>query len=131
MAAYLTYVLDDGSEILIEVKSPVAGGMVSASPISESIDKAKLTFNEALENVQKSLYQIQMKFHELQADEVEVKFGLKATGQAGNNLFAISQVGIEANYEVTLKWKKQEPVELERKKIIINRKRLKRKTWMR
>jgi len=38
---------------------------------------------------------------------VEVKFGLKATGEAGNYLFAIGKVGVEANYEVTLKWSNQ------------------------
>lgn len=44
------------------------------------------------------------KLHHLQADEVELKFGLMTTGELGN--FAIGKVGIEANFEVTLKWTK-------------------------
>ena len=38
----------------------------------------------------------------MRADEVEVSFGLKAVGEAGN--FAIGKVGMEANYVVKLKW---------------------------
>ena len=40
----------------------------------------------------------------LHIEEGEVKFGLKALGEAG--VFAIGKVGGEMNYEVTLKWKK-------------------------
>ena len=39
-------------------------------------------------------------------DEVEVTFGLKAAGEAGN--FAVAKVGAEASYTVTLKWKREE-----------------------
>ena len=39
-----------------------------------------------------------------QADEVEVSFGLKASGELGS--FMIAKVEAEANYSVTLKWKK-------------------------
>ena len=130
MGSYLQYTLEDGSELLIEVNRTVSGGLVPASPLGDSIEKARVSFHEAMENVEKSLLQMQSGFYKLQADEVEVKFGLKTTGQAGNHLFAIAQVGIEANYEVTLKWKKKEPVELERKIRHLNRKQLKRKSWM-
>jgi len=59
-----------------------------------------------LSSVRISALQIRKKLHDVQADEVEVKFGLKATGEVGNNMFAIGKAGMEANYEVTLKWKK-------------------------
>ncbi len=36
------------------------------------------------------------------ADEVEVKFGVKLSGQAG----AIITVGGEASYEITMRWTK-------------------------
>jgi hypothetical protein len=42
----------------------------------------------------------------LHAEETELKFGLKSIGEAG--IFAISKVGREMNYEVTLKWRKDE-----------------------
>lgn len=54
-----------------------------------------------------SALQIRKKLHDVAADEVEVKFGLKATSEAGGNMFAVGKVGVEANYEVTLKWKKE------------------------
>jgi hypothetical protein len=37
-------------------------------------------------------------------DEVELKFGLKATGELGN--IAIAKVGVESTFEVRLAWKK-------------------------
>jgi Trypsin-co-occurring domain 1 len=36
-------------------------------------------------------------------DEVELKFGLKATGELGN--IAIAKVGVESTFEVRLAWK--------------------------
>jgi hypothetical protein len=36
-----------------------------------------------------------------EADEIEVKFSLKSTGELGN--FAVGSLGVEAAYEVTLK----------------------------
>jgi hypothetical protein len=39
---------------------------------------------------------------EMDAEEVEVSFGLKAMGELGT--FAVGKVGLEANYQVTLKW---------------------------
>ena len=35
-------------------------------------------------------------------DQLEVRFGLKATGEVGN--FAVTKLGGEANYQVTLTW---------------------------
>jgi hypothetical protein len=45
------------------------------------------------------------KLKELQADEVELSFGIMVTGEVGD--FAVAKIGMEANYEVTLKWKKE------------------------
>jgi hypothetical protein len=38
-------------------------------------------------------------------DEVEVTFGLKATGELGN--FAVAKAGAEASYTITLTWKRE------------------------
>ena len=76
--------------------------------MGDTVEKAKQTFGEAIENVRLSALQIRKKLHDLQADEVEVKFGLKATGEIGNNVFAITSAGVEANYEVTLRWTKKD-----------------------
>jgi len=104
MPQFIRYTLEDGSELLIEATGS-EGGVVRAG-ISEKIETAKTSFDAALDAVRLSALQIRRKLHDVQADEVEVKFGLKATGEIGNNMFAVGKAGIEANYEVTLKWKK-------------------------
>jgi len=104
MPQFIRYTLEDGSELLIEA-SGSEGGVVRAS-LSEKIETARTSFDAALDSVRLSALQIRRKLHDVQADEVEVKFGLKATGELGNNMFAIGKAGVEANYEVTLKWKK-------------------------
>ena len=104
MPQYIRYTLEDGSELLIE--APASEGTVTRSGLSDKIEQAKTSFDAALDSVRLSAIQIRKKLHDVQADEVEVKFGLKATGELGNNMFAVSKAGLEANYEVTLKWKK-------------------------
>jgi hypothetical protein len=104
MPQFIRYTLEDGSELLIEATGS-EGGVVRAG-ISEKIEIAKTSFDAALDSVRLSALQIRKKLHDVQADEVEVKFGLKATGEIGNNMFAVGKAGVEANYEVTLKWKK-------------------------
>ncbi len=104
MPQFIRYTLEDGSELLIEATGS-EGGVVRAG-LSEKIETAKTSFDAALDSVRLSALQIRKKLHDVQADEVEVKFGLKATGEIGNNMFAVGKAGIEANYEVTLKWKK-------------------------
>ena len=104
MPQSIRYTLEDGSELLIEATGS-EGGVVRAG-ISEKIETAKTSFDAALDAVRLSALQIRRKLHDVQADEVEVKFGLKATGEIGNNMFAVGKAGLEANYEVTLKWKK-------------------------
>lgn len=104
--AYLKYTLEDGSDLLIEILEPNNGGIVKAS-LDDKVQQAQQTFDQALESVRQSALQIRKKLHDVRADEVEVKFGLKATGELGNNMFAVGKAGIEANYEVTLKWSKK------------------------
>jgi hypothetical protein len=105
MAQFIRYQLEDGSELLIEAIEPEAG--VVKAGLGEKIQQAKQTFDQALDSVRLSALQIRKKLHDVQADEVSVKFGLKATGEVGNNMFAVGKAGVEANYGVTLKWKKQ------------------------
>ncbi len=112
MTQYLRYSLEDGSELLIEAPAPEGG--VTRAGLGDRIEQAKTTFDAALDSVRVSALQIRKKLHDVQADEVEVKFGLKATGEFGSNMFAVGKAGVEANYEVTLKWKKPPlPAEVE------------------
>jgi hypothetical protein len=102
---FLEYTLDDGTTVLIQAPADMqpSGPVKSAGIAQQNIVQAERTFNEALESVRKQAKQLRQKLEDLRADEVEVTFSLTATGEVGN--FAIGKVGIEANYEVTLKWK--------------------------
>lgn len=62
---------------------------------------------------------------------MEITFGLKATGEVGNNIFAVGKAGVEANYKVTLRWHKKEDLEVDDQIRAIRRKRSLRKSWLR
>ena len=109
MATYLEYELEDGSTLWVETDQPQVGGITRASRgdrDGNAIASAAQKFEDAFAGVKKSALVVRRQLEELRADEVEVTFGLKATGEAGN--FAIGKVGMEANYTVTLKWSNQE-----------------------
>lgn len=102
MTRYVTYQLDDGSILLVEQLDSPAG--VAPAGIGQTVEGAAQSFDRALGSIRQSAIQLRKNLEDLRADEVKVKFGLKATGEAGNYFFAIGKVGVEANYEVTLKW---------------------------
>ena len=93
--------------ILVEVDEPETGGVVRASRGSDTIAKAQKTFEEAMEKVKPAASAIISKIRSLSdsPDEVEVQFGLKLSADSGA---FIASAGLEANYSVTLKWKKEE-----------------------
>jgi hypothetical protein len=101
---FIKYQLEDGSELLIE--SAESGGVVKASALGDKIQDAQKTFEQALKSVKGSALMLRKQFADAQADEVTVTFGLKATGELGEHIFAVAKAGVEANYSVTLKWKK-------------------------
>jgi hypothetical protein len=98
--AYIKYDLGNDMELWVEVDEP-AGGVVKAS-IGDAATQAQQKFEDALEGVKRSAVLMRTKLEDLRADEVQVNFGLKATGDLG--VFAVAKVGAEANYGITLKW---------------------------
>jgi hypothetical protein len=58
--------------------------------------------NEA-EEIIKKLRQI-----DLAPDEVTVSFGIKAAGEIGAPIFALAKGSVEAGYNITMKWKREE-----------------------
>ena len=107
MATYIEYELEDGTTVLIESSEPESG-VVRASRDKEGnvIKKAGQKFEAALAGVRPWAAALRRQLDDLLADEIEVTFGVKAVGEAGN--FAVGKVGAEANYEVTLKWSNKE-----------------------
>lgn len=104
MATYIEYQLEEGVTILIETNEPETSGVTKASRDNAGniIARVNQKFEDAFAGVKESALILRRQFEEMRADEVEVTFGLTATGDFGN--FAIGKVGAEANYTVTLKW---------------------------
>ncbi len=109
MAQYIQFQTEDGSSILIEVEETDEMGVVKAGlrgKAEEAVAQATATFEEGLEIVRRNAAAFIKKLRGLSdpPDEIEVTFGLKATGELGN--FAVAKAGAEASYTVKLKWKR-------------------------
>jgi hypothetical protein len=104
MPTYMKYVLEDGSELLVEAEDQP--GIVEASQEEDGVEQvqADKTFNEALAGVKSSVIAFRQELAVLEMDEVEVTFGIKVATSGG--LFAVVRASAEVNYTVTLKWKK-------------------------
>ncbi|NEO02972.1 MAG: hypothetical protein F6J94_22975 [Moorea sp. SIO1F2] len=96
--------LADGTTFLVEVEEPESRGIERVSLGSgKQVIKARQTFEEALDQIKPVASAVITKLRDLNqpADEVEVKFGLKLTADAGA---VFASVGGEVSYEITLKW---------------------------
>jgi Trypsin-co-occurring domain 1 len=94
--------LEDGTKFLVEVEEPESSVIQRvALPTGQIVAKANQSFEQSLETVKPVAASIVNKLKELSADEVEVKFGLKLTADAGA---VFTTIGGEVNYEITLKW---------------------------
>ena len=107
MKHLIEFPLEDGGAILVEVDEPEPqGGVMRAARPGEIVAKAGQTFEAALERIKPAAGTIIAKLRGLHdpPDEVEVEFGLKMSAEAGA---VIATAGAEANYKVTLKWKRE------------------------
>lgn len=105
MKQLVEYKLPDNKIILIEVEEPDTHGPKPVAKPGKQAIEAKETFLDALDTLKPMIQVIKEKISGLTdpADEVEVKFGVKLTGQLG----AVITVGGEASYEITLRWKEK------------------------
>ena len=94
----------DGAMILIEVEEVVSEDIepVSKSP-GELAAVARKTLSGALDEIAPMVRTMKSRLNTMteQGDQVEVKFGVKLSGEIGA---VIGKVGGEVNYEITLKW---------------------------
>ena len=117
MSKYVEFPLEGGGAILIESPdepSKAPPGLVPATrgeSLKEMAEQARQSFDASVENVRKSADLLVNKLRALSdpPDEMEVSFSLKASGELGN--IAIGKAGAEANYTVTLRWRKEEKKE--------------------
>jgi hypothetical protein len=107
MSGYVEFTLPDGSSVFIE-SDDTESGTVKAGRLSDVTKQAQETFENAVENAHKAVLIVLDKVQELlQApDQVEITFGLKASGELGT--LVVAKAGIEANYSVKLMWKRAE-----------------------
>ncbi len=105
---------DDGTHLLVEVDDKEVTTGIAKAGLREvagrTISQAQEIFEQAIQtalqiNVETFYKAIQALPHP--PTDVEISFGLKATGELGN--FAISKLGAEANYTVKMNWKAINP----------------------
>jgi hypothetical protein len=102
MKQLVEYELEDGSTILIEVDLPEAG--IDRAGRGDQIVKAKERFADALEQIKPVAQTVLSKLGSLSADEIGVEFGIKLSAKAG---VIIASADTEANFTVTLTWKRE------------------------
>jgi hypothetical protein len=75
--------------------------------VQDAVEEAQTRFEDAMNVVRRNAQTIIDKVKGLsdKPDEVEVTFGLKATGELGN--FAVAKASAEANYTVKMTWKRE------------------------
>lgn len=112
MTSYIEFKTEDGAIILVEAteEETYQPGVVKAGvkeKAQEAVVQAEATFERGLDLVR---YNAQAFIGRLRGlsdppDEVEMTFGLKATGEIGN--FAVAKAGAEANYSIKLTWRRE------------------------
>ncbi len=108
MSRYVEFTLPDGSTVILESDGREADVVRGARP-GELAKQATETFEQAAENARKAALVVLEKVRGLHdsPDEVEITFGLKASGELGS--LVVAKAGAEASYSVRLTWKKVEP----------------------
>lgn len=104
MSELAEFSLEDGTTFLVEIEEPESPTIQRAAlPSGKMVVKAQQTFEKALDQIKPVASTIISKLKDLNtpADEVEVKFGIKLTADAGA---VFTSIGGEVNYEITLKW---------------------------
>ncbi len=122
--AYLKFELNDGTIVYIEsAETPKgASGLIPGNRGDHMTEQGAISFDKSIDGIRKMaavlIENLRSGFVE-QPDEVSVSFGLKASADVGN--LVVSRGGMEANYNVSLRWRedkeendKKEPEEKER-----------------
>lgn len=126
MNRYVEFELPDGNTVVIESDEPKNGlvkidhvplegesqvtGAVRTMRGVEVLERANETFERAAENARKAASVILDKLSKLgesanSPDEIEITFGLKASGELGN--IVVAKASAEANYSVRMTWRKR------------------------
>ncbi len=101
------YELEDGGTILAEVSEDIASGGKLRGEAPAVAKKALDTLEASLEKLKPAASAIISKLRDLKdsPEQVAVEFGIKLSAAAG---VILASSGAEANFKVTLSWKKEE-----------------------
>lgn len=108
--AYMAFELEDGTKVYVETTDAHRGSSGFPTMRGEGDASSGLVqkFEQSMAGVKKMASTLMSQFRENvpnQPSEIEISFGLKASGELGS--FLVARSGVEANYSVTLKWKKE------------------------
>lgn len=106
MKQLIEFPMENGEVIWVEVELPETTYGDSEAAVSDLPTRASQTFQEAIAMAKPIAETILNKLSNLseRPQEIDVEFGLKLDAQAGA---VISSSGLEANFKVLLKWKKE------------------------
>jgi phage tail sheath gpL-like len=91
----VTYRVDDATTVKLEIEP--AEGFQPAASAAEVIGRVQDAVTPAVEAAKAVLDKVK----EARPDQIEVKFGVKASGEA---TWLVAKAAGEANFEVTLTW---------------------------
>ncbi len=107
MSRYVEFTLPDGSTVIMESDERETG--IIKAGAGDMLKEAGEKFEQAADNARKAALVILEKLRSGltdKPDEVEIAFGLKASGELGS--LVVAKAGVEASYSVKLTWKKAE-----------------------
>lgn len=104
MKRLVEFPLEEGGSILVQIDEPDTGGTIRAGR-DETIEKAKDTFEDALNRVLPAAKSVVEKLQSMASrpDEIEVNFGITLSAKAGA---FVASTGADANFGVTVHWTK-------------------------
>jgi len=112
MASYMKFELEDGTFVYVETTDGPKGtsGLIPAGRgVEQAAEQAAASFEKSAGAVQKMAAALLQQFRAGFADqpeEVSLSFGLTASGELGT--FMVARGGMEANYNVSIRWRKED-----------------------
>lgn len=110
MKRLVEFATDEGGTILVEIDDdlrPGSGSTLRGGPAATMIEKARVSYEEALDKIQGAAETIITKMRALpdSPDEISVDFGIKMSADIGAILASTSA---EAHFTLHLTWRRQE-----------------------
>ena len=104
MKRLISFPLEAGGNVLIEVEEEPGGSVTRGLHPSDVIEAAGNSFDAAIEAIKPAAVAVARKFRNFAdaPEDIEVEFGLKFAGQAGA---FIASASTEAQFRVKMVWK--------------------------